>query len=564
MSESPFSPPQRSRLDPALLAAELRALRDREQLLETAVEYLRLLLESTDEGIVGVDREGRCTFANTAAQLLLGYDSGELVGQPFLELVCGSAAEGSAAPEDLFFRRADGTLFAAACSTDPIVVEGDIQGAVLVFSDEGASRRAQRYLETQRAVTQALADSSTAEEAIPRILEALGETMGWAEFGVFWAVDDQETLRCRSRWVLPAAEQEFSEFAELSGTLVLRRGVGLAGCAYEVGQPTWLTTGEALSNRRAFRRAETGNELGLRCGVAFPIVAGADVLAVIEFFGRELDAPDEELLAMMDSLGASIGHYLERKRAESEADRLKDEFISLVSHELRTPLSSVLGYLELLEREEVGPLTADQRRCIATIGRNANRLLRLVGDLLLTARLEAGDVPLELEAVSLAALGADALENARPQASAKRIELRLEISGEPVVHGDRGRLAQVLDNLLSNAVKFTDEGGCATVRVSARARRAVIEVADTGLGIPCEDGEQLFRPFFRTASARALAIQGSGLGLAISRALVEAHGGSISCKSAEGAGATFRVELPLAAQALSLAAVDVKAAEHGR
>jgi signal transduction histidine kinase len=559
--EFPFIIPRRPRLDSTLLAAELRAVREREDLLETVVEYLRLLLESTQEGIVGVDREGRCTFVNQAAQRLLGYSAGELVGKAFLELV--RVPPGGRDGDGERFRRADGTCFEAEYSTNPIVVEEDVQGAVLVFTDTGSARRAQRYLETQRAVTEVLADSSTADEAIPRILRTLGETMGWSEFAAFWELDESGSLRCRADWTLPAAEEEFGRFGELSRTTVLSPGLGLAGRAYESREPTWVSIEDALADPETFSRADAGAGLGLNCGVAFPIVAGADVLAVVELFGRTLTRPDGELLKMLDALGAPIGHFLERKRAECEADRLKDQFISLVSHELRTPLSSVLGYLELLEREDVGPLTADQRRCLATIGRNSNRLLRLVGDLLLVAQIEAGNIPLELEPVSLAGLGSDALESARPGAYDRGIDLRLEISGEPIVHGDRGRLAQVLDNLISNAIKFTEAGGHATVRVASERVRAVVEVADSGVGMPPEIGEELFRPFFRTDSARDLAIQGSGLGLAISKALVEAHGGSIRCRSAEGVGTTFTVELPLAAQRLAFVAAR-EAAANGR
>ena len=554
MTELPFRFPDPG-LDPESVAAEVRAGHDREELLETVVEYLRLLVESTNEGIVGVDREGRSTFANAAAQRLLGYDAGELVGKPFLEVV---NEEGGVV------RRADGSPFPGEYTTKPIVVGGDVQGAVVVFSEAASARRAERYLETQRAVTEALADSATAEEAIPRILEALVETTGWAELGTYWSVDEEGRLACSARWIRPESVDEFRDFLELSDSLRLRSGVGLAGRAYERREPTWVSIEEALADRSTFGRAATAAGLGLRCAVAFPILAGGDVLAVIELFGRELSGPDEELMKMLHALGAPIGHFLERKRAEAEADRLKDEFISLVSHELRTPLSSVLGYLELLEREDVGPLTADQRRCLATIGRNANRLLRLVGDLLLVAQLEAGDVPLEPEPVSLAALGAEALENARPRASTKGIDLRLEISGEPIVHGDRERLGHVLDNLLSNAIKFTDQQGCVAVRVAAEPGGAVIEVADTGVGIPAAECEQLFTPFFRTESARVLAVQGSGLGLAISKALVAAHGGSISCRSAEGVGTTFRVELPPSRRraGLALAGVPQEVDEH--
>jgi PAS domain S-box-containing protein len=535
--------------------ARLRAAESREELLEDAVTYLRLLLESTDEGIVGIDLEGRCLFANSAAERLLGEGRAQLIGAPIAERL-GNATD----TDEYELRRGDGVVVTAGMRTNPIVIDGEVHGSVVSLSDISMWRRAEQYLETQRAVAAVLADSATADEAIPRVLAALGETIAWCEFAAFWASTDDGVLRCSSQWLRPEVASEFAEFAELSRTSMLREGRGLPGRAHALRHPTWLSIAEALANRTAYTRAEAGSRIRLKGGVAFPIVAGGGVLGVIELFGRQLGAPDEELMQTMCALGAPLGHFLERKRAESEAERLKDEFMSLVSHELRTPLSSVLGYLELLEREEVGPLTDDQRRCLSTIGRNANRLLRLVGDLLLVARLEAGDLPLELSSVSLAGAGADAVDSARPLARDRGIELLLEQETDPVVRGDRGRLAQVIDNLVSNALKFTERGGTATVRVAVRDGRALLEVSDTGMGIPADDREQVFQPFFRTSGARTRAVQGTGLGLAITRALVDAHGGSVSCQSKEGVGTTFSVELPLAAPILVPVGADTEGA----
>ena len=113
-----------------------------------------------------------------------------------------------------------------------------------------------------------------------------------------------------------------------------------------------------------------------------------------------------------------------------------------------------------------------------------------------------------------------------------------------LVHGDERRLAQVLDNLVSNAVKFTPDGGRITARIAYSDGRALFEIADTGKGIPPDEQEQLFEPFFRSPTATARAIPGTGLGLSITKAIVDAHGGTIEVESAPGAGATFRIRMP--------------------
>jgi signal transduction histidine kinase len=226
-------------------------------------------------------------------------------------------------------------------------------------------------------------------------------------------------------------------------------------------------------------------------------------------------------------------------------DRLKDDFIASVSHELRTPLTSIRGYLELVLDCEVGELTEEQRRYLLVVDRNADRLLRVVGDLLFAAQVEAGKIPLEYSTTDLDELVCEAVEAARPLAAEQGVELELDAEGASELVGDKARLAQILDNLIANAVKFTPEGGHVHVRTFSEADRAVVEVSDTGIGISEEDQDRLFQRFFRAEGALSHAIKGTGLGLAIAKAIVDAHGGELSVKSTAGRGTTFRIGLPL-------------------
>jgi PAS domain S-box-containing protein len=240
---------------------------------------------------------------------------------------------------------------------------------------------------------------------------------------------------------------------------------------------------------------------------------------------------------------------LEREREQVERlrmlDRLKDEFVALVSHELRTPLTSIRGYVELLLEGMAGEPTPEQARLLAVIDRNAHRLEHLVGDLLFIAQVEAGKMELATGPVELKQIAAEAVESARPLADQKQIELTLETESVPALEGDRARLGQLLDNFLSNAIKFTPEGGLVQVRVGSHEGDALIEIADTGMGIPADEQERLFQRFFRSSKASAEAIQGTGLGLTISKAIAEAHGGEITFTSVENQGTVFRITLPL-------------------
>jgi signal transduction histidine kinase len=231
---------------------------------------------------------------------------------------------------------------------------------------------------------------------------------------------------------------------------------------------------------------------------------------------------------------------------ERELDRLKDEFVATVSHELRTPLTSMMGFLELVRDGGAGELTPEQDKFLAIVYRSSERLQRLVGDLLFVARLDASGLRLHVEdGVSLAGVVADVVESASASARSREVALELERQDDIAVRGDRERLAQLVGNLLSNAVKFTPAGGTVAVRVIAEPGQGVIEVEDTGIGIPKGEQERLFERFFRSSIATDQAIPGTGLGLAITRAIAEAHGGRITFSSAVGEGTCFRVELPV-------------------
>jgi signal transduction histidine kinase len=200
-----------------------------------------------------------------------------------------------------------------------------------------------------------------------------------------------------------------------------------------------------------------------------------------------------------------------------------------------------------MQREgEAGDLLPEQERFLSIVHRSSERLHRLVGDLLFVARLDAGGLQLHLQdAVPLEEVVAEAVEAASADARSHDVQLQFEKTGTVAVRGDRERLGQLVSNLISNAVKFTPPGGSVTARVFAENEHGVIEVEDTGIGIPKAEQERLFQRFFRASTATDQAIPGTGLGLAITKAIAEAHDGRITYRSAPGEGTTFRVELPL-------------------
>jgi signal transduction histidine kinase len=281
-----------------------------------------------------------------------------------------------------------------------------------------------------------------------------------------------------------------------------------------------------------------------------PLLALARVTGIVQVLERV--AGEREQLIFSERIARSEAEAAQRLLVEQndrlrELDHLKDEFVALVSHELRTPLTSINGYLELVLEEPDG-LSEQQRQFLGVVDRNSRRLLRVVGDLLFVAQMDAGKLSLELDEVDLVALASESVEGARPAAEAKGVEIGLDARPLLQIRGDRARIAQLLDNLVSNAVKFTPGPGRVTIALGQNGADgdALLAVSDTGLGIPQEEQRHLFERFFRSSTVQQRAIVGTGLGLAIAKAIVDAHGGTIKCSSKEGKGTTFRVRLPFA------------------
>ena len=250
-----------------------------------------------------------------------------------------------------------------------------------------------------------------------------------------------------------------------------------------------------------------------------------------------------------ESGGSLLGHIVLYRDVthEVEVERAKSEFVSVASHELRTPMTSVKTSLSLLLAGAAGPRDASARELLKIAVRNADRMIRLINDLLDLSRLEAGRMEFQLEPVPLADGVAAGLETVAAFAQEQGVTVATEPPAEPqVVLGVRDRLVQVIVNLVSNAIKFSPRGGRVTVRWWSENGFAVTEVADQGPGIPADQLQAVFEPFRQLDSSTTREHGGAGLGLAISQGIVDALGGKLWAESVLGAGSRFFVRLPLA------------------
>lgn len=250
-------------------------------------------------------------------------------------------------------------------------------------------------------------------------------------------------------------------------------------------------------------------------------------------------------------LAVEVSERVEKEKLQQEqienlkqADRIKDEFLSVMGHELRTPLNAVIGFGSLLEDGVLGPLTEPQNETVGKILTGADKMLALIDDLLDYARMRAGKFDLFLVETDYACLAEETIASFRHDAEVRKIRIESAIEVGDSVRVDPRRIRQVLANLLSNAMKFTPDGGHILVKAYFAENRLVTEVADTGIGVSAEDLSKLFIPFRQLDMGLTRKVGGIGLGLSISKALVEAHNGRMSVRSEPGKGSVFCFELP--------------------
>jgi signal transduction histidine kinase len=273
-----------------------------------------------------------------------------------------------------------------------------------------------------------------------------------------------------------------------------------------------------------------------------PVLARAQATRSLRMANAELERQVRQNVMEL----AEANHRLEQARLAAEhANAEKSRFLSNMSHELRTPLNGILGFAQILAADKLPATQLEKQRFARNIVQSGQHLLKLVNEILDLARIEAGKVPLAMEAVDLPAVLQECRMMVTPLAAKRDISLGFGMVPQKSLRADRTRLVQVLINLLSNAIKYNHEQGRVAVDCSAANGSHIrISVSDTGPGLDPDQVQHIFQPFHRLG--RDEEEEGSGLGLALTRRVVEAMQGAIGVESEPGAGSTFWVELPLA------------------
>jgi PAS domain S-box-containing protein len=549
----------------------LRALRDSEA-------RLRAILQTAVEGVVTIDERGIIESANPAAERIFGYTAEEMVGRNVGALMPEPHRESHDAylsqymktgearvigiGREIVGRRKDGTLFPMDLSVSEVHL-AERRLFTGFVRDITERKRTEQRLQVQYAITRALAESSSWDEAVPKVMRAFCETLGWS-FGEFWSVNHEgEFIHHVESWYPPSAGS--SELEVLARRMICRRGVGLPGRVWESGKFAWIGDLAADPN---FLRTPAALREGLRGAFAFPVLLDGEVLGVMIFFTRENVQPDSASFPLFGALGSQIGQFIERKRAERRlaelartlADKNKEleTIFYVASHDLRSPLVNIQGFSQELARAceairagltqsdsaegraEIERLLAeDIAEAIAYIMAGVKRIDGLLAGFLRFSRL--GRSALCLERLYMSALVQGIVQSMDFQI--KTSGAKIEIQKLPDCVGDAIQINQVFSNLLDNAVKYLDPERPGKITVSGRIEngRAIYAIEDNGIGIAPEHQNKIFEIFHRLEPGHG---EGEGLGLTIAQRVLERQNGRIWVQSQPRTGSCFFVSLP--------------------
>ncbi len=536
-------------------------------------ERNRAIVDTALDGVITIDAAGIVTEWNAQVTAIFGWTREEAMGKLLSDTIIPERDREAHAQGireylktgvgpvlnrriEIAARHKEGHEFPVELAVSPARI-----GEAYIFSafvrDITDRRRAERRLASQYAVTRVLSEAVRLEEAVPKIIQGVGESLEW-DLGVFWRLDKQSgTLRCFDHWrVTTLSANEF--IAEIQYQ-TFKPGVGLPGRIWESGQPVWI---KDVTLDPTFVRADLAAQAGLHSAFGFPIRIGGDVEGVIEFFSHHVREPDSELLSMITDVGLKIGQFGERARAE-EALRLTEAQLRQaqkmeavgrlaggVAHDFNNLLTVIRGYSELI-LSRLGP--ADPaRREMEEVKKAADRAAGLTSQLLAFSRrqfvatkiVDLNGIVMNMDGMLRRLLGEDVIElcaDLEPQLGS--------------IKADPGQIEQVIMNLAVNARDAMPMGGQLTIQtrnvtIGKGPRRetvmldegtyVLLAIRDTGHGMSEETQSHLFEPFFTTKEKG----KGTGLGLSTVYGIVKQSGGTIGIESKPGQGTTCKIFFP--------------------
>jgi PAS domain S-box-containing protein len=537
------------------------ALRDSERRFRSAIETVRLVA-------VGLDPQGRVTFANDTLCTLIGWTRTELLGESWFDRC---VAPGDRARALFFDNIVTGTIppkieneiicrdgKRRMIEWDNTVLRtpsGDVLGTASLGADVTERRHEEAALRLLQSITMSISAAADLNSALVLTLESLCDATGWG-YGEAWLPTSDGSRVERTT--------HYADVGVNAGPLIdsgasesFLPGDGLPGRAWQSKTVVWVPDVSAFASERLAARAI---DCGFRAAVALPVLAGQDVVAVLVFFMDRPRATDVRHSQMVFVVTNQIGAVIERRRAQKQheaeivrardyaeaASHAKSDFLSRMSHELRTPLNSVIGFANVMRKNKAGRLSAEDLTFLDRIKANGQHLLMLVNNVLDIAKVEAGRLTVTTGIVAVDQLLIDVAAQIEGQPRAAGVELRVDVPEDLIpIQTDGVLLRQVVINLAGNALRFTHEGSVVLAMEADRdtGQPLRIHVRDTGIGITKERQQAIFEPFEQETEATHSKYGGTGLGLSISKAICDELGFRLTLDSTPGKGSTFTVHL---------------------
>lgn len=547
-------------------------------------ERNRAIVDTALDGVITIDAAGIVTEWNAQATAIFGWAREEAMGRLLSETIIPERdreAHANGIREylktgvgpvlnrriEIAARHRDGHEFPVELAVSPARI-----GETYIFSafvrDITDRRQAERRLASQYAVTRVLSESITLEQAVPRIIQAVGESLEW-DLGVFWRLEKQSgTLRCLNSWQAETGAAD--AFITEMQSQVFKAGVGLPGRILESGSPVWIRD---VTKEPAFILADLAARTGVRSAFGFPIRIGGDIEGVIEFFSHQVRESDNELISMIADVGLKIGQFGERTRAEEalrqteaqlrQAQKMEavGRLAGGVAHDFNNLLTVIRGYSELiLSRLASGD---PARREMDEVKKAADRAAGLTSQLLAFSRRQF----VAAKVLDLNALVMNMDQMLRRLLGEDVVELSEDLDEKLwAIKADPGQIEQVIMNLAVNARDAMPTGGKLTIQtknvtIGKGSRRhavmlepgsyVLLEMRDTGHGMSEETQAHLFEPFFTTKEKG----KGTGLGLSTVYGIVKQSGGTIAIESKMGQGTVCKIFFPKVNEAVQTASV---------
>ena len=553
------------------------------------------IVETALDGVITIDAAGIVTDWNTQTTAIFGWTRTEALGQPLSHMVIPPRDRDTYARGlreyfktgvgsilnrriEIMAQHKDGREFPVELSVSPARVGESYMFSAFVRNITDR-RRAERRLASQYAVTRVLGVAGTLEEAMPRIMEAVGNSLEW-DLGIFWRVDKQEgLLRCFNHWKASSIGAE--EFIRVTTEKTFQRGEGLPGQIWESGVPIWMT--DVMCDSRFLRSTAIVNE-ELHGAFGFPVRVAGEIEGVIEFFSRQVEESDEELLKMMADIGLKIGQFGERARAEDALRQAETQLRQSqkmeaigrlaggVAHDFNNLLTVIRGYSELIlarmSQEE------SSRRDMEEVKKAADRAAGLTRQLLAFSRRQL----VAAKIINLNAIVMNMDTMLRRLIGEDIIELWTDLEPDVwPIKADPGQIEQVVMNLAVNARDAMPTGGRLTIEtrnisiqkgthqgqvILEEGHYVMLALKDSGHGMTKEVQAHLFEPFYTTKDSG----KGTGLGLSTVYGIVKQSGGTISIESQPGCGTVCKIYFPRVIESIQETEVPQKGGRtnHGQ